>query len=229
MLLKTGVPAIKVGSDDLTNLPLLEDYSKEGLPMLISTGMGDLADVHQALYASGWYSGKPVIALVCTSEYPTPKSSVNLSRIKTLKGAFPGLIVGFSDHTEGSLAASIAVGLGACVFEKHFTLDNNLPGPDHWFSENPAGLKNWVESINDSYKILGNGLVLPSESEMRNKLEFQRVIVALKNIRKGELFTSKNLGMRRISQGVGFAPNMLTALLGKAAWRDFNQSEPVNL
>ena len=150
LLLELELPAIKVGSDDFTNLPLLEDYSTTKLPMIVSCGMSDLSEVRQALDAIGTFEGYPTILLLCTSQYPTPPEDVNLLKLKTLANAFPDLVLGFSDHTKGSLASSLAVGFGAVFFEKHFTLDNNLAGPDHWFSENPESLKDWVESIHQS-------------------------------------------------------------------------------
>jgi N,N'-diacetyllegionaminate synthase len=138
LLLKIGIPAIKVGSDDFTNIPLLKQYSTIGLPMIISSGMADLSEVFNALDAVNFSAGSPTILLICTSQYPTPIEDVNLLKLETLRSIFPRLTLGFSDHTQGFLAASLAVALGACFFEKHFTLDTNLPGPDHWFSENPS-------------------------------------------------------------------------------------------
>jgi len=111
LLLELKLPAIKVGSDDFTNLPLLEDYSTTKLPMIVSCGMSDLAEVHQALDAIGTFEGYPTILLLCTSQYPTPPEDVNLLKLKTLANAFPGLVLGFSDHTKGSLASSLALGL----------------------------------------------------------------------------------------------------------------------
>ena len=120
ILLKVGVSVVKVGSDDLTNLPLLKNFQKTNLPLILSCGMSNIAEVHNALEAVGWYKGKPIVMLLCTSQYPTPPKDVNIQKLTTLRKAFPGLIVGFSDHTQDSLAASLAVALGATVFEKTF-------------------------------------------------------------------------------------------------------------
>ena len=141
LLLPLSPPFIKIGSDDFTNLPLLRSYRATNIPLILSCGMSDISEVHNALDATGWYEGADVSVLVCTSLYPTPSDSVNIRRVTTLLSAFPGLQVGFSDHTIGSNAAVMAVSLGACIFEKHFTLSNDLPGPDHSFSENPESLK----------------------------------------------------------------------------------------
>lgn len=222
-LMKVGVPAIKVGSDDFTNIPLLVSYSKTGLPIILSTGMSDLSESYQALESIGALDGYPAILLVCTSQYPTSPNDANLARISTLRSAFPMVPIGFSDHTSGFLASSIAVSLGACFLEKHFTLSHDLPGPDHWFSEDPDGLRDWVSSIRTAHIMMGSPLVRPTLQERQNKLEFQRVIVAAKDIERGEIFTEENLSMRRVAGGLGFSPNQYYRLLGKIAWRNFKK------
>jgi len=153
LLLEIGVPAVKVGSDDFTNLPLLRSYIESQLPLILSCGMSDLAEVHQALEMAGWFDGYSVALLLCTSQYPTPAEDVNINKLTTLHQAFPGLLLGFSDHTQGPLAAALAVARGARIFEKHFTLDQNMVGPDHWFSEEPAGLTKWISHIREADKL----------------------------------------------------------------------------
>ena len=201
LLLQIGVPAIMVGSDDFTNLPLIRDYSETGLPMILSCGMSDLAEVHQALDTVGWFEGYPVALLLCTSQYPTPPEDANIRKLTTLQQAFPGLLVGFSDHTQGPLAAALAVARGARLFEKHFTLSHDLPGPDHWFSEEPNGLAEWITTIHNANIILGDPFVRPTTAELANKREFQRVIVAATAIKAGEEFTQTNLTMSRVAGG----------------------------
>jgi sialic acid synthase SpsE len=227
LLLELGLSAIKVGSDDFTNLPLLEDYSTTKLPMIVSCGMSDLAEVCQALDIIGTFDGYPTILLLCTSQYPTPPEDVNLLKLKTLSNAFPGLVLGFSDHTQGSLASSIAVGFGAVFFEKHFTLDNNMQGPDHWFSENPENLKLWVDSIHSSYNMMGSALVRPTEKELKMRKLARRSIVTLKNIKKGEIFTKDNIGLRRA--GEGMAPALIQDILGLYALHDLSEGELLEL
>jgi N,N'-diacetyllegionaminate synthase len=221
LLLEVGVPAVKIGSDDFNNLPLLRDYAAAGLPLILSCGMSDVAEVHQALDAVGWFDGYPVALLLCTSQYPTPLEDVNITKLGTLQHTFPGLVVGFSDHTQGPLAAALAVAQGACIFEKHFTLGHDLAGPDHWFSEEPAGLAQWIEAIRSASVMLGSPYVRPTAAELRSKREFQRVIVAATAIQAGEKFTESNLAMRRMAGGHGFPPSMYWRLLGQTAWRDF--------
>jgi len=217
LLLELGLPAIKVGSDDFTNLPLLEDYSTTGLPIIVSCGMSNLIEVHQALDTIGTSRGYPTILLLCTSQYPTPSEDVNLLKLKTLADTFPGLVLGFSDHTKGSLASSLAVGFGAVFFEKHFTLDNNLAGPDHWFSENPESLKTWVRSIHQSYKMMGSALVEPTSKELEMRKLARRTIVILKDIKQGDEFTEDNIGLRRA--GGGLTPVLIKEILGSFASR----------
>jgi sialic acid synthase SpsE len=229
LLLKVGVPAVKVGSDDFTNLPLLASYASTGLPLIVSCGMSNLAEADQALEIIGSLDGYPTVLLVCTSQYPAPPPDVNIRRVATLRAAYPSIPIGFSDHTRGPLAAAMAVALGAAVFEKHFTLDHDLPGPDHWFSEHPAGLSEWVAAVRDAYRMLGTGLVRPSSQELANKKEFQRVIVAGKDIACGEPFSSGNLAMRRMPGGGGMAPKLAMVLMGRKAGRAYRKGEIIEL
>jgi len=229
LLLKIGINAIKIGSDDFNNLPLIKKYATTGLPLILSSGMADLADVYYALEAAGFFSGYPVILLICTSQYPTPPEDVNLNKLKTLRAAFPTLITGFSDHTQGSLASSLAIACGAVFFEKHFTLDHNLPGPDHWFSADALGLKDWVTSVRQSWIMMGDSNICPTLQERQNKKSFCRVIVAAKDIDKGEVFSLGNLTLRRVAGGAGMMPAFFDSLLGKMAGREFKKNEPINL
>ena len=182
LLLELGIPAIKVGSDDFTNIPLLKDYSSTGLPLIISCGMANLNEIHQTLKAIGSLEKYPTVLMLTTSEYPTIPTNVNLSKLKTLEKSFPKIPLGYSDHTQGILASSLAVTFGAKVFEKHFTLDKNMSGPDHWFSEDPDGLKNWVDSIRTATIMLGSEEVKATEKEEETKILARRSIVALSDI-----------------------------------------------
>ena len=231
LLLDIGLEAIKVGSDDFTNLPLLKEYSKTGLPMIISSGMANLSEIYEALDTIGSFDGYPTILLQCTSAYPTPPSEVNMNKMKSLFGAFPDLLIGFSDHTQGSLASSLAVAMGACFFEKHFTLSHDLPGPDHWFSEDPKGLRNWFESINLAYKMLGSGIIRPTKTEIKNKKEFSRYLVAKDEIKKGEVFGYSNVTYRRLSSGAGIPAKLLDFLSSNrvTAKRNYKANEKICL
>jgi len=167
--------------------------------------------------------------LVCTSQYPTPPDDTHLARITTLRGAFPMVPIGFSDHTRGSLASSLAVALGAVFLEKHFTLDHNLPGPDHWFSEDPVGLTQWVESIRSAHNMLGSPVVRPTEVERNNKREFQRRLVAARDIVAGEILRQETITLRRVAGGSGLPPIFIDYLIGRPAPRAFRAGEPIDL
>lgn len=215
LLLDIGIDAIKVGSDDFSNIPLLKTYRQANLPMIVSCGMADLADVHVALDTLGALDGYPVILCLCTSQYPTPPADINLEKLKTLQAAFPMMVLGFSDHSQGPMASSLAVGYGAALFEKHFTLDNNLEGPDHWFSENPESLKQWRDSIHLAYTMKGSGIVRATHAEEEMKVLARRSIVAIKDIQPGEQLTLNNVGLRR--PGNGLPPAMFEQVLGLTA------------
>lgn len=227
LLMDVCVPAVKVGSDDFTNLPLLRDYVKTGLPIILSCGMSDLAEVHQALDAVGWFDGYPVALLLCTSQYPTPPQDANIAKLTTLQQAFPGLLVGFSDHTLGPLAAALSVARGARIFEKHFTLSQDMPGPDHWFSEEPAGLTEWIKTIRTADNLLGSPFLRPTTAEKKMRLVSRRSVVALRDIIVGEALGTSNIGLRR--PGDGLPPDMLSKLLGLKAARAIQKGERLSV
>lgn len=222
LLLGVGLPAVKIGSDDFTNLPLIEDYARERLPLILSCGMAELAEVRRALAAAG-HPGAPVALLVCTSEYPTPPESANLRRLSTLRAEFPGLVLGFSDHTQGGAAAVAAVALGASLFEKHFTLDRDLPGPDHWFSEDPGSLAAWAADIRRAHAMLGSGRVEPTPAEAAMRVLARRSLVVLSDVAAGEPLTAANVGARR--PGNGLPPERLPAVLGRKAARRLRKGD----
>lgn len=227
LLLELGVSAIKIGSDDFTNLPLISSYANVSLPLILSCGMSNLAEVHMALEAAGWFKGKEIALMLCTSQYPTPPEDVNILKINTLKNSFPGLIIGFSDHTQDALAASLAVALGATIFEKHFTLDHNLPGPDHWFSDTPEQLGNWINCIHQSFKMRGTPLIIPTEKEYQMRTLARRSIVALKDIMNGDELNISNVGLRR--PGNGLSPVMYDEILGSRASKNIKKGNLISL
>ncbi len=229
LLLNLGVAAVKVGSDDFSNIPLLKTYAKTGLPLILSSGMSDMSEVRRAVNAVGGDKGYPTVLLVCTSQYPTPPADANLLRISTLAAAFPAIPIGFSDHTQGPLASALAVSLGASFFEKHITLSHDLPGPDHWFSEDPLGIVGWIKSIRTAHLMTGDGKVKPTAGEKLNKKEFQRVVVALVPIERNAVFTTENIGMRRVPGGKGRAGRFYESFLGRHAKRSYRKGQPVFL
>ena len=177
--------------------------------------------------AIGTLDGYPSALLLTTSEYPTLPQNVNLQKLRTLSEKFPDIPLGYSDHTQGNLASSIAISFGACIFEKHFTIDNSLPGPDHWFSSNPSNLKVWSDSIKTSYQMMGSSEILPTESEIKMKAIARRSIVALDDIDIGETLTENNIGLRR--PGTGLPPKMFEKLLGKKADKNYEIGDKIEL
>lgn len=226
LLLPLAIQVIKIGSDDLTNLPLISSYAKTGLPIILSSGMADIAEVHKALGAAGWYEGGQVAMLVCTSQYPTPTDDVNIRRVSTLKAAFPNLVVGFSDHSQGNEAAIMATALGAKIFEKHFTLSHDAEGPDHWFSLDPTELHAWVKAIRDAHIMLGSGIVAPTQQELKMRELARRSIVALADIIEDEELGSLNIGLRR--PGTGLAPEFLSSVQGRRSNKFIPKGETID-
>ena len=169
-----------------------------------------------------------VIFLLCTSEYPTSHKSVNINKFKNFKKILKDNLIGFSDHTKDDVASIMAVAHGCCFFEKHFTLNNNSKGPDHWFSLNPKQLKKWVQSIKDAYDCLGSSKLLPTKKEKINKSSFQRKIMAKKNIRKGKIIKEVDIIMLRTNNKNALNAHNIYKIIGKKAKKDFLIGQPIN-
>ena len=195
------IPLIKVGSGDLTNYPLLKYTAKFKKPMVLSTGTATLDEIKEAIRIVLNEGNNKIVLLQCTTEYPCPIEDVNLKTMLTLKEAFK-TIVGFSDHTLGIECAIAAVALGAKYIEKHFTLDKNLPGPDHKASLEPVEFKKMVDAIRNVEKALGKGIKKPMPSELKNKELVIRKIVASRNIKKGEILSEDNMAFKRAKGGL---------------------------
>jgi N,N'-diacetyllegionaminate synthase len=221
MLVELGLEQFKIPSGEITNLPYLRHIGNYGKPVILSTGMATLGEIEAALEVMET-SGTPrnqITVLHCNTEYPTPMEDVNLRAMVSMGQAF-GVPVGYSDHTLGIEVPIAAVALGAIVIEKHFTLDRNLPGPDHKASLEPNELKMMVQAIRNIEKAMGNGVKKPSPSEKKNIPIARRSIVARISIKKGELFTEGNLIVKR--PGTGISPMKWDEVLGRRAERDYN-------
>lgn len=214
LLVNLGAVAIKVSSDELTNIPQIREYAKFGLPLIVSCGMGSADEIQKVLDVAD-SERRDVFLLLCTSQYPTPPEDVNALKLLEMKKLFPDVVVGLSDHTQGNTAAVLCVALGACVFEKHFTLDHDMPGPDQWFSSDPAELTEWVTQIREAHKMLGTRALEPTATEMEMRESFRKSIVTLTPIKAGEVFSEENIGVRR--PGTGMPPEELDAVLGRCA------------
>ncbi len=225
ILLDVGISVIKIGSDDFNNIPLIKKYVSTGKPIILSCGMADYSDIQLTLECAGYYDSYPLSLLLCISEYPASIENLNLNRIKTLKRIYPDLTIGFSDHSQGSLAASIATSLGAMIIEKHFTLDKNLHGPDHWFSSDPQELKDLVKIIKETYIALGNEVLFPCEEEYKMRNLARRSVVAKVDIVKGDTFKESNLDFKR--PGDGLPPKMVYDIINKIANSNIKKGEQI--
>lgn len=228
LLAKLGLDCFKIPSGEITNLPYLRHVGRYGKPVILSTGMSTLGEIEAAIDVLET-SGTPrerITALHCTTEYPTPMHDVNLRAMLAIRDAF-GVSVGYSDHTTGIEIPIAAVTLGASVIEKHFTLDRNLPGPDHKASLEPEELKAMVNAIRNIEQALGDGIKRPSASETKNKPIARKSIVAACPIRTGETFTVSNLAAKR--PGTGLSPMRWDEVLGRKASRDFAIDELIEL
>ncbi len=221
-----NMPAIKVGSDDLTNLPLLSYYAKKKRPMIISTGMATIDEIEDAVKTIESQGNKEIIILKCTSLYPTPPEECNLEQIKTLQHAF-NKIIGYSDHTKGTTAAVVAAILGARVIEKHFTLSKEMAGPDHWFSADPEELKLLVRQVREAEKMLGKSQFILSKTVLKMKVESRRSIVAKNDIKKGDVIKKNDLEFKR--PGNGLLPKYFSFIAGRMAKNDIKKGDKIIL
>ncbi len=226
LLMEVGVPLVKTGSDDLVNIPLINNYSKRGLPMIISTGMAYLSEIDKAV-RTALKNNKELIIFHCVSTYPAADHEMNLRKIQTLQKQYLNCVVGFSDHSLGIYASLGAVALGAKVIEKHFTLDKNMRGPDHRFSIDSKELTDLVNGIRFIEKALGTSEIGPVENEMHMRDIAHRSIVAGRDIKAGESFTEENLIMKR--PGTGLPPELIYELVGKKAKHDIRYEKLITL
>lgn len=239
---------IKIPSGEITNGPLLLSIARSAPSIILSTGMSGIGDVESALSVLAFGFTAPaeqmpnrasleaafastagqqalrdrVTLLHCTSEYPAPYADVNLSAMSTLRAAF-GLRVGYSDHTQGIHVSIAAVALGACLIEKHFTLDRKLPGPDHLASLEPSELSDLVRCIRDVEQALGHGVKTATASEVGTRDVARKSLMAARPVVAGEIWTPDNLTCKR--PGTGRSPMTYWELLGSPADRDYDTDE----
>jgi len=216
LLEAVGVPCFKVASFELNHLPLIEHIAAKRRPMIVSTGMADLSDVEDALAVIHRYH-RDVVLLHCASAYPAAAGDANLRAMETMRGAFD-VPVGFSDHTPGWSVSVAAVALGACVLEKHFTVDKSLPGPDHPFALNPDELKAMVNAVREAEASLGTGRKQRVAAEEELHKLARRRIFAVVDIPRGATVTREMLGILRGTDGL--EPKYLERVVGHLAQRD---------
>lgn len=222
-LVRIGSPLLKNGSDYLVNLELIQAMARTGLPTVLSTGMATLAEIDDAVRAFRDAGGKDLIVLHCTSSYPTPPEDVHLRKIPALAAAFD-CAVGLSDHTFGIVAAVGAVALGACFVEKHFTLDKNLPGPDHRFSADPAEFRALVGAVRALEKNLGQSRIGPTPSEEPGRRDFRLSCVAVRDLPAGHRLSEADIVFRR--PGTGLPPRAAIWITGRRLARAVARGAP---
>jgi len=219
-----GVPAFKIASGEITNLPLIRYTAKKSKPVILSTGMSTLREIGEALQVIRSEGIKDIVLLHCVTAYPAKMEDANLRAMETLRHAFK-LPVGLSDHTLGITIPIAAVALGACLIEKHFTLDKNLPGPDHQASVDPEELKQMVKAIRQVEKAMGDGSKVPTKEEKQMQKVARRSIVAAVNIPKGTHISEAMLAIKR--PGTGLEPKYMNKVIGAVARSRIAQDEPI--
>ncbi len=220
------VPAFKFGSGDLTNLPLLQYAAKFGKPMILGTGMATMEEVKEAIKTIKKTGNNKIVVLHCTTNYPCPPEEVNLRAMQTMMKEL-NVLVGYSDHTLGIQVPIMAATLGACIIEKHFTLDKNMPGPDHKASVEPGELKEMVKAVRDAEKILGNDIKKPTSKELIMRKTARKSIVANEDIPKGVRITKRMLAIKR--PGTGLKPKYFYKILGRKTKQDISKDSLIKL
>jgi sialic acid synthase SpsE len=221
---RLGVPFIKWASSEINDLPMLAHAARHGVPMILSTGMCDLADIQAAIDAVRGAGNQRIVLLHCSSLYPTPFDEVNLRAMQTMATAFD-LPVGYSDHTPGVAVCTAAVALGACVIEKHFTLDRAAPGPDHHYALEPRELTAMVAAIRAIEASLGSPIKTPSPGERNKRSLSRRSIIAARDLRAGEVLRREDVITKR--PGLGLEPRLLDVVVGRAVRCDIAEGTPL--
>lgn len=214
-------PYIKIASAELNNLPFLKQIAATKIPAILSTGMGTIGEIEEAINIFD----ENLTILHCTSNYPTKAENCNMEAIRTLQNSFK-IPVGFSDHTNGNTAAIIAVSYGVNIIEKHFTLDKDMEGPDHQASSDPQEFKCYVNAIREAEKMLGDGRKKPQKSEENMLVSMRRSIVAKRDLKKGEEIRENMLILKR--PGSGIAPKYLELVIGKQLKNDILEDDLID-
>lgn len=216
-----GMEIIKIPSGEITDYRYLKKAAELKKPVILSTGMSTPKEIRDALNLLD-AGGQDITLLHCSSIYPTPMEDVNLNAMVTLRDTFHRK-TGYSDHTAGIEVAVAAAALGACVIEKHMTLDKTMPGPDHKMSLEPDEFKQMADSLRNIEKAMGSGIKTPAQEELKNRDQVRKFLVAAKDIKRGEPYTMENLCARRCSLGI--SPMELPRILGTPAGRNYRKDE----
>lgn len=221
----TDMSIYKISSGEITNLPFLEEIGSLNKKVLLSTGMATMGEIHKAIDILEENGTHDITILHCTTEYPTPDGDLNLNVIKNFQKEFQGYQIGFSDHSIGHMAGVMAATMGVSVIEKHFTTDNNLPGPDQKASGTPDVFKALVEGIKFVQLAKGSYDKVVTPIEMQNRIVARKSIIAKRPIKKGEIFSEENITMKR--PGNGISPMHWHEIMGMKSESDFNEDELV--
>ncbi len=223
-LAELGMSGFKTSSGELTNVPFLAHLAEFHLPLIVSTGMGSMEEVDRVVEALHVGAGASFALMHCTTTYPTQPDDVNLRAITTLRKRFEEP-VGYSDHTNGTVAAVGAVAMGACILEKHFTLSHDRVGPDHAASLEPQELRAWVRAVRETERMLGDGEKRPTESEKSVRALVRRFLCAARPLRKGHVLTSSDLVAKRCPGSI--FPGERENLIGKRLTHDLQMEQPL--
>lgn len=226
LLERLGVPAYKLGSGEITNLPLLRHVAAKGRPVILSTGMSQLGEVETAVHTLEEGGASGIALLHCVSNYPAAPEDVNLRAMDTLRAAF-GYPVGYSDHTLGDEVSLAAVARGATILERHFTLDRTLPGPDHQASLEPAELRNWISSVRKVEAALGDGRKRPAPSEAGTAAVARKSLVAARDLSAGETVRDADVALMR--PGTGLPAAFQEYVIGRVLRRELRRGDLLRL
>lgn len=221
MLERLGTDVYKIGADDATNLPFLEEIAGLNKPILLSTGMCTIEEIKEAVNAIVSMGNNKLVIMHVVSLYPTAPQYVNLEAIRTLQREFPQFTIGYSDHTLGVDSCIFAAVMGAQIIEKHFTYDKNADGPDHVLSATQDEMKILVDKIRLYEQMRGNGIKMPVGDEAKNRRNNRKSIVCVRDMKEGDMITNEDIDIKR--PGSGILPKYKEMLIGKRVTRDIEE------
>jgi len=224
LLAELGVDAFKIASGQLVETPFLDYVARKGKPMIISSGMATLAEVYEGVQAIRNAGNHDIILLQCTTNYPSTLEDANVRTMVSMSESM-NVLTGYSDHVPNNYACYAAVALGACLIEKHFTLDTAMEGPDHSSSLDPAAFTQLVKGIRNVEASLGSAVKSPTATEIANTQGMRRSLIALKAISAGTVIEEKDLGYKRPATGI--PPSMLRDVVGKTVRKDIPADVPI--